>query len=260
MNGNGDDAPPMTQRNSDSPEMARLQSTVDALAREFGSFRREIEGDVRGLREKVEQGQRTPWGVYAGWASVLLAVIAFGGALFTRDLGRVESANREQWDMMAINRDRADQQIAIERSRVEASLTDRTEKFFRALGDNRQQDDIDRLKLETTANYAAEAKAGLVLLDERLQREMGQKDETIKTAVDALDKRLQDEFGRRGDMTERLRAEQFDRVTAEVNRLRDHNDALETWMREQLNESVRQRTSSEVRIEALERDVYSKRR
>ncbi|NRA92424.1 MAG: hypothetical protein HRU26_07015 [Psychroserpens sp.] len=78
-----------------------LHKDVKALADSVGTlgrdFRSAIDQQQKDFREAMEQIQRqfhdqgkTPWGVLASWAGVIILTMTIIGSFYVRDLGRVE--------------------------------------------------------------------------------------------------------------------------------------------------------------------------
>lgn len=68
-----------------------LHKDVGAVADALGALGRDFREAIDKLQEKVVNQSRTPWGVLASWASVIILILTVVGSFYARDLSRLES-------------------------------------------------------------------------------------------------------------------------------------------------------------------------
>lgn len=123
--------------------LSRLESTVESLASDVGR----IIGGLEGLSARFTTSQRTPWGVLAAWAAV---VLAFCGMAASNIVGRVDMVSHaiESHEKISGHSDMSERVIRLEEH---VSMTDAT-RFNKHQGDTvtrdieRMQKQIDKLK------------------------------------------------------------------------------------------------------------------
>jgi len=80
-----------------SDRITRTELAVEGLDNDISTLTKTVDSGFRDLRNAIEAIQtryneqnKTPWGVLASWASVIILLMTIIGSFYVRDLGRVE--------------------------------------------------------------------------------------------------------------------------------------------------------------------------
>jgi hypothetical protein len=93
-----------------------LNTRIDALTSVVRENQGQISHRLDSLSDEIRRlgTAKTPWGVLAGWATVVLAVVALAGSGYIRDMGRLEK-NLNRIDQTAM-------QVLLENHTVKSEL------------------------------------------------------------------------------------------------------------------------------------------
>ena len=142
-------------------ELAAVQTDIAYIRNDLGA----LKGAIEGVAQSLTQSTKTPWGVLASWASIILAVVVFYSSLNTdpirKNLGFIRAdvqANAEELARRAWD-------IAADKERL-----NNAEKYITKLDETLQRE--------------------MRLLDNRLQTEMRLVQKAADKRTDALEDRL----------------------------------------------------------------------
>lgn len=185
-----------------TPDVDERIARIEAVTIGLAESVEKLSKTVNEISERVSASTKTDWGRLLGLSAIILTIVGMLGSGYVRDMNRVEA--------VADDLVKRSGTTEYERGKTDQQITD-----LRTHGRD---------------------------LDERLQREMRQINETTEAKIVALDKRIQTEFG--ALLAERDKSHA--RVISDLNEIR----SLQGGRIEQI-------TENRERIMALERRVFT---
>jgi len=204
------------------PRVTALETSITSLTEDVRSLGRSLERyadstttQITELSSKFSASQKTPWGVLASWAGVVLVIVGMAGSSFIKDILDIE-----------------DRVGVIEKNYLEHVMTQGHPALI-ARVDSIERD-ILRGDASSKERHLEQAEA-IKNLDIVLQREMRLLDETTQAELLALDQRLQLEMALLDSIVE-------ERVNGHTNVLKERLEAAKEEL-EKVREEQSRRTS-----------------